>query len=96
MQKVSGNGLCFVEFDGHVVEYDLEAGEQMVIDTGNLAAMTATCTMEIQSVPGLKNKFLGGEGLFNTVVTGPGHIWLQTLPASGMASVLSKYIATGN
>ena len=53
MQKVSGNGLCFVEFDGHVVEYDLEAGEQMVIDTGNLAAMTATCTMEIQSVPGL-------------------------------------------
>lgn len=96
MQKVSGNGLCFVEFDGHVVEYDLAEGEQMVVDTGNLAAMSSTCTMEIKTVPGLKNKLLGGEGLFNTVVTGPGHIWLQTLPASGMASVLSKYIATGN
>lgn len=96
MQKVSGNGLCFVEFDGHVVEYDLAEGEQMVVDTGNLAAMSSTCTMEIKTVPGLKNKLLGGEGLFNTVVTGPGHIWLQTLPASGMASVLAKYITTGN
>lgn len=96
MQKVSGNGLCFVEFDGHVVEYDLAEGEQMVVDTGNLAAMSSTCTMEIKTVPGLKNKLLGGEGLFNTVVTGPGHIWLQTLPASGMASVLAKYIPTGN
>lgn len=96
MQKVSGNGLCFVEFDGHVVEYDLAEGEQMVVDTGNLAAMSSTCTMEIKTVPGLKNKLLGGEGLFNTVVTGPGHIWLQTLPASGMASVIAKYITTGN
>lgn len=96
MQKVAGNGLCFVEFDGHVVEYDLGAGQQIVIDTGNLAAMSETCTMEIKSVPGLKNKFLGGEGFFNTVVTGPGHVWLQTMPASSMAGSLAKYIVTSN
>ena len=96
MQKVSGNGICFTEFDGHVVEYDLKEGQQMIIDTGNLAAMSESCTMEIQSVPGLKNKFLGGEGLFNTVVTGPGHVWLQTMPASGVAACISKFITTGN
>lgn len=95
MQKVSGNGICFVEFDGHVVEYDLTAGQQMVIDTGNLAAMSATCTLDIKSVPGLKNKFLGGEGLFNTVVTGPGHIWIQTLPAFSMAQALAGFMPAG-
>lgn len=52
----------FAEFDGHVVEYELEAGEQIVVDTGHLAAMTASCTMEIKSVPGVKNMLFGGEG----------------------------------
>lgn len=51
MQKASGHGIMFAEFDGHVVEYELEAGEQIVVDTGHLAAMTASCTMEIKSVP---------------------------------------------
>ena len=55
MQKASGHGIMFAEFDGHVVEYELEAGEQIVVDTGHLAAMTASCTMEIKSVPGVKN-----------------------------------------
>lgn len=96
MQKVSGNGLCFVEFDGHVVEYDLEQGQQIVIDTGNLAAMSATCKMEIKTVPGLKNKFFGGEGFFNTVVTGPGHVWLQSMPASSLAASLAGFFSNGN
>ncbi|MBR6475440.1 MAG: AIM24 family protein, partial [Lachnospiraceae bacterium] len=74
MQKLSGNGLAFVEFDGYIKEYVLQPGQSMVLDTGYLAAMTATCSMEVQSVPGLKNKFFGGEGFFNTVVTGPGRI----------------------
>ena len=69
MQKLSGNGLAFGEFDGHVVEYSLAAGQQIVVDTGHLAAMSATCSMDIQTVPGMKNKFLGGEGLFNTIVS---------------------------
>ena len=89
MQKVSGNGLVFAEFDGHVIEYDLRAGQQIIIDTGNLAAMTATCGMDIQSVGGVKNALFGGEGFFNTVVTGPGKVWLQTMPASRLASVLN-------
>ena len=94
MQKVSGQGVAFAEFDGSVIEYDLQAGQQMVIDTGNLAAMTESCTMDIQTVKGLKNIAFGGEGLFNTVVTGPGHIWLQSMPASGLAAAIQPYIVT--
>lgn len=94
MEKISGRGVVFAEFDGHVEEYELAAGQQIVIDTGHLAAMTATCKMEIQSVPGLKNKFFGGEGLFNTVITGPGKVWLQTMPISSVAGVLAPYLVT--
>ena len=96
MQKLSGNGLAFGEFDGHVVEYSLAAGQQIVVDTGHLAAMSATCSMDIQTVPGMKNKFLGGEGLFNTIVSGPGHVWLQTMPLPNVAGVLRPYMPTGN
>lgn len=92
LQKVSGYGMVFAEFDGHVVEYELAAGQQIVVDTGHLAAMSATCSMEIQTVPGLKNKLFGGEGFFNTVVTGPGHVWLQTMPISNVAKSLLPYI----
>ena len=94
MQKLSGQGTVFLEFDGHIVEYDLQPGQQIVIDTGYLAAMEATCSMEIQSVAGLKNKLFGGEGFFNTVVTGPGHIWLQTMPISNVASELLRFMPT--
>ncbi len=92
MQKLSGNGLAFVEFDGYIKEYVLQPGQSMVLDTGYLAAMTPTCTMEIQSVPGLKNKFFGGEGIFNTVVTGPGRIWIQSMPISAMAGSLMSFL----
>ena len=96
MQKLSGNGIVFGEFDGHVIEYSLKAGQQLIVDTGHLAAMSATCNIEIQTVPGMKNKFLGGEGLFNTVITGPGHVWLQTMPLSNVAGVLRPYFPSGN
>ena len=92
MQKLSGNGLAFVEFDGYIKEYVLQPGQVMVLDTGYLAAMTATCSMEVQSVPGLKNKFFGGEGFFNTVVTGPGRIWIQSMPISAMAGSLISFL----
>ena len=62
MQKISGNGIAFAEFDGHVVEYDLAPGQQLVVDTGYLAAMESTCQMDIQTVPGIKNAFLAGSG----------------------------------
>lgn len=96
MQKISGQGIVFAEFDGHVIEYDLQPGQQIVIDTGHLAAMSATCKMDIQSVPGVKNMLFGGEGLFNTVITGPGKVWLQTMPISNVAGALRPYIPTGN
>lgn len=96
MQRVSGNGIVFCEFDGHVVTYDLEAGQQIVVDTGHLAAMSSGCSLEAVTVKGVKNVLLGGEGLFNTVITGPGRVWLQTMPASNMAAALSPYISTGS
>ncbi len=96
MQKVSGQGVAFAEFDGHVVEYDLQPGQQIVLDTGHLAAMSETCQMDIQTVKGLKNIAFGGEGLFNTVVTGPGHVWVQTMPAASLASAIQPFIVTGS
>lgn len=92
MQRLSGHGTAFVEVDGAVVNYNLEPGQQMVIDTGYLVAMDPSVQMTIQQVPGLKNKFLGGEGLFNTVVTGPGRIWLQTMPISTVAGLIAAFI----
>lgn len=94
LQRVSGNGITFAEFDGHVVEYELQPGQEIVVDTGHLAAMSASCQMEIQTIPGLKNIVFGGEGLFNTVIKGPGHVWLQTMPISGVAGALRPYIST--
>lgn len=96
LQKLSGRGVAFAEFDGHVVEYDLAPGQSMVVDTGYLAAMDATCSMEIRTVPGVKNMVFGGEGVFNTVVTGPGRIYLQTMPISAVAGVIRPFIPTGN
>ena len=96
MQKLSGSGTAFVELDGSVVEYDLGPGESLVVDSGNLAMMDATCTMDIQMVKGVKNVLFGGEGLFNTVVTGPGRVVLQTMPASGVAAALAPFLNTGS
>jgi uncharacterized protein (AIM24 family) len=78
-----------------VVEYDLGPGQEIVVDTGYLAAMDATCSMEIRTVPGLKNAVFGGEGLFNTVIRGPGRIYLQTMPVSAVAGAIQPYIVTG-
>lgn len=89
MQRLSGSGIAFVEIDGAVMEYNLHPGQQLVIDTGYLAMMDATCQVDIQRVSGVKNMLFGGEGLFNTVVTGPGKVLLQTMPISGLAGILN-------
>ena len=94
MQKFSGVGTVFLEIDGSVMEYNLAAGEKMILDTGYLAMMDATCTMNIEMVSGAKNMFLGADGMFNTVVTGPGRVFIQTMPASAVASSISPFIAT--
>ena len=89
MQKLSGSGIAFVEIDGSVEVKTLEAGQSIIIDTGYLALMDATCSMDIKSVGGVKNTLLGGEGFFNTVVTGPGNVYLQSMPFSKLAGLFS-------
>ena len=96
MQKLSGNGLAFIEIDGSAVEYELSVGQSMIVDTGYLAAMDATCTMEIVTVPGLKNALFGGEGIFNTVIHGPGKIVLQTMPVIKVAGALRPYLPSSS
>ncbi len=92
MQKITGDGLVFLEIDGHCKEYDLGVGESIIVDTGYLAAMSETCTMDIQTIKGVKNIFFGGEGLFNTVVTGPGKVYIQSMPVINTAQALTPYL----
>lgn len=92
MQRISGNGLVFLEIDGYCKEYELAQGQSIIIDTGYLAAMSDTCTMDIQTVGGAKNMFFGGEGFFHTRVTGPGKVYIQSMPISNTAQVLSPYL----
>ena len=96
MQKVSGTGVVFLEIDGYCKEYDLGPGQRIIVDTGYLAAMSETCTMDIQTVKGAKNMFFGGEGIFNTVISGPGKVWLQSMPVSNMAQTLMPYLPSGS
>lgn len=92
MQKFSGQGMVFLEIDGSIVEYDLAPGQSMLVDTGYLAAMESTCSVDVETVKGIGNAVFGGEGLFNTRVTGPGHIWLQTMPINQFAMSISSRI----
>ena len=96
MQRLSGSGVAFAEVDGELVEYTLGPGQQMVVDTGNLAMMDATCSIDIQAVKGVKNMIFGGEGVFHTVVTGPGRIVLQTMPISSLAGAIASVLPSKN
>ena len=96
MQKLSGSGTAFLEFDGYIKEYELAPGQQIVVDTGYLAAMTGSCKIEVKTVPGVKNMLFGGEGIFNTVITGPGRVWLQSMPIAQMANTLRPYFPSNN
>ena len=94
MQKLSGQGMAFVEIDGELIEYELASGQQIIVDTGNVAGFETGVSIDIRQVAGLKNKMLGGEGFFNTVLTGPGKIWLQTMPISGVADAIKPFLPT--
>ena len=94
MQKLTGHGVAFLEIDGYTVEYDLATGERLIVDTGYLATMDASCSMDIQSVPGVKNMLFGGEGIFNTVIIGPGKIRLQTMPINSVASSIAPFVVS--
>lgn len=92
MQKFSGSGHAFIEIDGGVVKKELAPAEEIIIDSGYLAAMDMSCRMRIEKVGGIKNAVFGGEGLFNTVVTGPGRIWLQTMPISAFVDSIVPHM----
>ena len=96
MQKITGNGLAFVEIDGHCKEYELRAGESIIVDTGYLAAMSETCQMDVTSVKGIKNMFLGGEGFFHTKISGPGKVYIQSMPVINTAARLAHYLPSGS
>ena len=95
MQRLSGCGTAFVEIDGDLMEYELKPGQKIIVDTGNVAGFEPTVQMDIQTVPGAKNMLFGGEGIFNTVLTGPGRVWLQTMPIYNVANAIRPYIPTG-
>ncbi len=95
MQRLSGRGTAFVEIDGDLMEYELKPGQKIIVDTGNVAGFEPTVQMDIQTVPGAKNMLFGGEGIFNTVLTGPGRVWLQTMPIYNVANAIRPYIPTG-
>ncbi|MDR2957576.1 MAG: TIGR00266 family protein [Coriobacteriales bacterium] len=96
MQKFSGSGMVFMEIDGIAVDRDLAPGESLVVTTGNLVMIDTSCTFDIVQVPGLKNKLLGGEGLFNTIITGPGHVILQTITIPRVVNALRPYLPTSS
>jgi uncharacterized protein (TIGR00266 family) len=86
MQKLEGNGLAFVHAGGTVVRRELQMGEQLLLDTGCLVAHSASVDFEIQYVGKIKTALFGGEGLFLARLSGPGTVWLQSLPFSRLAS----------
>lgn len=92
LQKITGPGLVFLEIPGEVREYELAAGESMKIDPGHIAAFEPTINYDITMIKGLTNVLFGGEGLFLATLTGPGKIWLESLPLSNLAGKLAQYM----
>jgi uncharacterized protein (AIM24 family) len=96
MQKLSGHGTAFIEIDGSVLEYELKAGQQLIVSTGHLAMMDASVSIDVQQIRGVKNVLFGGESLFNTVLTGPGRVVLQTMPISSFIGQIAPMLPTHN
>lgn len=94
LQELSGNGTAFLELDGSLREIDLAPGERVKVDSGNVAFFEKTVKYSVEKVKGVKNILFGGEGLFLTVLEGPGKVWLQTVSISELASKIRKYIPT--
>ena len=96
MQRLTGQGFAFLECDGELMKYELAPGQSMIVDTGNVLGFTGNVTLEVERVHGAKNVLLGGEGLFNTKLTGPGTIWLQTMPLATLANTIAAHMPTSS
>lgn len=94
MEKLEGDGLAFLHACGHIIEKELTAGELLKIDTGCIVGFTSSVNYDIQFVGGIKNTLFGGEGLFYATLTGPGKVWIQTLPISRLAGRILAYATT--
>ena len=92
MRRYHGTGIVFLEIDGSSSTYEIPSGDCKIVNTGYVVAMDDTCRMDIQSIKGVKNVLFGGEGLFNTVVYGPGKVILQSMPISATAMQLYRYM----
>lgn len=92
MRKFTGRGIVFLEVDGSAHEYEIPAGDCKIVDTGYVAAMSESCRMEVRTIKGVGNVLFGGEGLFNTVVYGPGKVILQSMPIASTAMQLYQYM----
>ncbi len=95
LQKFSGNGILFIEIDGEVIEKELQPGEKLLLDPGHIAAMDESVDFDIERVKGAKN-ILFGEGLFFAKLTGPGKVWIQTMPISKLAAALIPFLPTSS
>ena len=96
MQKLTGDGIVFIEIDGSYKEFELKDNEQIVLSTGYLVSMSEPCTIDVKTIKGIKNIFLGGEGIFNTVITGPGKVVVQTMPIARLSNSIAPYLPLNN
>jgi uncharacterized protein (TIGR00266 family) len=92
LQKVTGAGTAWIELDGEVIPYTLAAGETLRVHPGHVGMFDSTVSFGITRIRGIKNMLFGGDGIFLAALTGPGRIWLQSLPLSNLAHALSPYL----
>ena len=92
MQRLSGEGMVFLELDGSIVEIDLQPGQRLKVDTGNIAFFESDVKYDVETVKGFTNIFFGGEGLFLSVLEGPGKVWLQSLNTASFAARIMGFL----
>jgi uncharacterized protein (TIGR00266 family) len=92
LQKVTGQGTAWIELSGELVVRDLQPGETLRVHPGHVGAFQSSVAFQITTVPGIKNMIFGGDGIFLAALTGPGRIWLQTLPIARLAHVIDRYL----
>jgi len=96
LQKISGQGIAWLELSGELVVRDLLPGETLRVHPGHVGAFQGSVSFQITTVPGIKNMIFGGDGIFLAALTGPGRVWLQTLPISKLAHAIERYLPREN
>jgi len=96
IQKITGPGTVWLDLSGEVVTYDLTPGQKLLVHAGHVGAQSPSVTFDIQMLKGFRNILFGGEGLFLASLTGPGKIWLQSMPIMNLAEAIAQYLPQGN